>query len=507
MMKKIFTIFLALTMAVGLLAGCGKKNAAETGESDSNKLSVVTTIFPEYDWVREILGGKAESTDLTMLLDNGVDLHSYQPTADDIVKISDCDLFIYVGGESDEWVKNVLKNAVNKKMKVINLLEMLGDSVKTEEIVEGMQEDSHDHGHSHDEQLTENDIEDRPLSDFAGAWKSLHPFLLNGDLDKFCEHRAEEDEDSSTTKDTYWEKYKASWQCDAEKISINGDTITFTYADGKTVSAEYTYAGYQPKRNDEGKIRSIRYQFETTSADAPKYVQFNDHGHEPGEAEHFHIYFGNDGFDALMSAKTNPFFVKDALSAEDILDELMGHDHGEEKDEHVWLSLKNAQALCVTLADALCAIDPDNKNTYIANAAAYKDKLAALDADYKAAVDGAAHKTVLFGDRFPFRYLVDDYGLRYYAAFAGCSAETEASFETVSFLTKKVDELGLPCVLTIEGAQHRIAETIVQNTAGKNQKVLTMDSMQSTTSKDVANGATYLSVMEKNLSVLKEALG
>lgn len=220
MMKKIITLVLALAMAVSLFTGCGKKNNAETGESDPNKLSVVTTIFPEYDWVREILGGKAESTDLTMLLDNGVDLHSYQPAADDIVKISDCDLFIYVGGESDEWVKNVLKNAVNKKMKVINLLEMLGDSVKTEEIVEGMQEDGHDHGHSHDEQLTENDIEDRTLSDFAGAWKSLHPFLLNGDLDKFCEHRAEEDEDSSTTKDTYWEKYKASWQCDAEKISI-----------------------------------------------------------------------------------------------------------------------------------------------------------------------------------------------------------------------------------------------------------------------------------------------
>ena len=506
-MKKIITLVLALAMAVSLFTGCGKKNNAETGESDPNKLSVVTTIFPEYDWVREILGGKAESTDLTMLLDNGVDLHSYQPTADDIVKISDCDLFIYVGGESDGWAERVLKNAANRKMKVINLLEVLGESVKTEEIVEGMQEDGHDHGHSHDEQLTENDIEDRTLSDFAGAWKSLHPFLLNGDLDKFCEHRAEEDEDSSTTKDTYWEKYKASWQCDAEKISINGDTITFTYADGKTVSAEYTYAGYQPKLNDEGKIRSVRYQFETTSADAPEYVQFNDHGHEPGEAEHFHIYFGNDGFDALMSAKTNPFFVKDALSAEDILDELMGHGHGEEKDEHVWLSLKNAQALCVTIADALCAIDPDNKNTYIANAAAYRDKLAALDTDYQAAVDGAAHKTVLFGDRFPFRYLVDDYGLRYYAAFVGCSAETEASFETISFLAKKVDELGLPCVLTIEGAQHRIAETIVQNTAGKNQKVLTMDSMQSTTSKDVANGATYLSVMEKNLSVLKEALG
>ena len=134
------------------------------------------------------------------------------------------------------------------------------------------------------------------------------------------------------------------------------------------------------------------------------------------------------------------------------------------------------------------------------------EELSALDGAYQSAVDGAAHKTVLFGDRFPFRYLVDDYGLSYYAAFAGCSAESEASFETVSFLAKKVDELGLPCVLTIEGKNHKLAETIVQSTAAKNQKVLTMDSMQSTTSEDVANGTTYLSVMEQNLGVLKEAL-
>ena len=502
-MKKIITLVLALAMAVSLFTGCGKKNNAETGESDPNKLSVVTTIFPEYDWVREILGGKAESTDLTMLLDNGVDLHSYQPTADDIVKISDCDLFIYVGGESDGWVESVLKNADNKNVKVINLLNVLGDSAKTEETVEGMQEDGHDHGHSHDEQLTENDIEDRTLSDFAGAWKSLHPFLLNGDLDKFCEHRAEEDEDSSTTKVTYWEKYKASWQCDAEKISINGDTITFTYADGKTVSAEYTYAGYQPKRNDEGKIRSVRYQFETTSADAPKYVQFNDHGHEPGEAEHFHIYFGNDGFDALMSAKTNPFFVKDALSVEDILDELMGHDHGEEKDEHVWLSLKNAQVLCVTLADALCAIDPDNKNTYIANAAAYRDKLAALDADYKAAVDGAAHKTVLFGDRFPFRYFADAYGLDYYAAFPGCSSESEASAKTLSFLIDKIKEEQIPVVFHTELSNEQMTDSICEATGAKK---LLLHSCHNVSKDDFESGATYLSLMEQNVSALKEAL-
>lgn len=335
-MKKITALLLALFMLVAALAGCGKQN--DTNQTD--KLSIVTTIFPEYDWVREILGEKADNAEITMLLDNGVDLHSYQPTADDIVKISDCDLFIYVGGESDEWVEDALRNAANRNMKVINLLEVLGDSVKTEEIVEGMQEEEYEHE-------------------------------------------------------------------DAE-----------------------------------------------------------EHEHEDAEE----------------------------------------HEHEEEADEHVWLSLKNAKMLVRVISKALQELDLDSKDIYAANADAYVKKLSALDAEYQTAVDAASNKTILFGDRFPFRYLVDDYGLRYYAAFVGCSAETEAGFETISFLAKRVDEWKLPCVLTIEGAQHKIAETIVRNTTAKNQRVLTMDSMQSTTSKDVKNGTTYLSVMEKNLSVLKEAL-
>ena len=335
-MKKITVLLLALFMLVGALAGCGKQN--DTNQTD--KLSIVTTIFPEYDWVREILGEKADNAEITMLLDNGVDLHSYQPTADDIVKISDCDLFIYVGGESDEWVEDALRNAANRNMKVINLLEVLGDSVKTEEIVEGMQEEEHEH----------EDVE--------------------------------------------------------------------------------------------------------------------EHEHEDAEE----------------------------------------HEHEEEADEHVWLSLKNAKMLVRVISKALQELDPDSKDIYAANADAYVKKLSALDAEYQAAVDAASNKTILFGDRFPFRYLVDDYGLRYYAAFVGCSAETEAGFETISFLAKRVDEWKLPCVLTIEGAQHKIAETVVRNTTAKNQRVLTMDSMQSTTTQDVKNGTTYLSVMEKNLSVLKEVL-
>lgn len=337
MMKKMIALLLALLMAVGMLAGCSKQNDDDTDDA-TEKLSIVTTIFPEYDWVKAVLGDKAEHADITMLLDNGVDLHSYQPTADDIVKISDCDLFLYVGGESEGWVEKALKNSTNKDRKVINLLDVLGDSVKHEEVVEGMQEEEHEH----------------------------------------------EDAD------------------------------------------------------------------------------------EHGDGEE--------------------------------------HEHEEESDEHVWLSLKNAEVLVGAISNALQELDAENKEIYAANADAYMKKLSALDAEYQTAVDNASCKTVLFGDRFPFRYLVDDYGLNYYAAFVGCSAETEASFETVSFLAKKADELNLPCVLTIEGKHHKIAETIVKNTAQKSQKILTMDSMQSTTSKDVASGTTYLSVMEKNLAVLKEAL-
>lgn len=343
-MKKIISVLICTFLTLVAFSGCGNSTVKETGKSD--KLSVVATIFPEYDWTKEILGEQAENTDLTLLLDKGVDLHSYQPTADDIAKISDCDLFIYVGGESDGWVDDALKNATNKNMKVINLLDTLGSSVKTEETVEGMQEEEHDHEPGEDE-----------------------------------EHEEHHDED------------------------------------------------------------------------------------EPHEEEH----------------------------------------EEEEKDEHVWLSVKNTEVICNAISSALQELDPENKDVYAKNAADYTEKLSALDAEYQSTVDTAARKTVLFGDRFPFRYMVDDYGLTYYAAFVGCSAETEASFETISFLAAKVDELKLPCVLTIEGAKHNIAETIVQNTADKNQKILTMNSMQSTTAAD-EKSTTYLSVMQDNLSVLKQAL-
>ena len=179
---------------------------------------------------------------------------------------------------------------------------------------------------------------------------------------------------------------------------------------------------------------------------------------------------------------------------------------GPEYDEHIWLSLQNAADFCNYISSKLCEIDPNNKDVYKANTDAYVAKLNALDGQYRQAVAAAKTKTLLFGDRFPFRYLTDDYGLNYYAAFVGCSAESEASFETILFLANKVDELGLKAILQIESSDGKIARTIKDTTKTKDQTILTMNSMQSTTSADVKQGASYLLIMEKNLEVLKDAL-
>ena len=321
-MKKITAILMACLFVLSFT----------TAFAESEKtLSIVCTTFPQYDWVRQILGDRVNDVDLTLLLDNGIDLHNYQPTAGDIIRIARCDLFIYTGGESDGWVDDVLATAQNPRMKIVNLLASV--EAKEEETVEGMQEEDHDHD-EHDE-----------------------------------------------------------------------------------------------------------------------------HAH----------------------------------------DEI-------EYDEHVWLSLRNAETLIETIANTLCELDAANAPAYQENAANYIAQLSELDNQYKDVVANGQRTTILFADRFPFRYLADDYGLTYYAAFAGCSAETEASFETIAFLAQKVDELQLPAVLTIEGANHAIAETVVASTQAKNQVILTMNSIQSVTAKDAQNGESYLGIMADNLNVLKEAL-
>ena len=331
-MKKVIAFIIILALTVGFISGCN-----ETAKIDDDKIKIVVTTFPQYDWVKNILGELADKAEITLLIDNGVDLHSYQPSTDDIIKISTSDLFLYIGGPSDSWTEDVLKNAVNKDMKVISLIEVLGDAVKEEEVKEGMEDDDdHDHesGHDHDERETDTEF-----------------------------------------------------------------------------------------------------------------------------------------------------------------------------DEHVWLSLRNATILSEKIADALAEIDPDNAETYINNSKTYIEKISALDKRYEEAVKNAKHNTVVFADRFPFRYLVDDYGFNYFAAFVGCSAETEASFDTIVFLANKIDELSLEKILIIETSDGSVAKTVKNSTNAKNQEVLALDSIQSVSKDEIASGTTYLSIMESNLEVLKKALG
>lgn len=305
---------------VASLAGC----AAPESVREDGTLKIVTTIWPEYEWVQAILGDNPAGAEVTLLIDSGVDPHSFQPAVSDILELYTCDVLVYVGGASDQWVGKALRGEVDPDLVTVSLLETLGDSLCTEETVEGMEPEDHDHeGHDHD---------------------------------------------------------------------------------------------------------------------------------------------------------------------------------AEEYDEHVWLSLRKAQTLVTALAEQIAAADSANAATYRANAAAYNERLSALDAEYDAAVKSAPCKTLLFADRFPFRYLTEDYGLNYYAAFPGCSAETEASFATVTFLAEKLR--ALPAALIIDGGDGAIARTVAE-TAGNHAAILTMDSMQSAR----REGQTYISVMEDNLTVLRQALG
>lgn len=334
-----------------------EQNSIEKG--NSNKISIVCTTFPQYDWVKNILGEEAERFNVTLLLDNGVDMHSYQPAVKDIATAGSSDLFIYVGGESDTWVEDALKEAKNKDLKAINLMETLGNSVKEEEVVEGMQEERESLGHSHE--------------------------------------KPSKEKQEQTQKESH-----------ENSQEING----------------------QKEAADE----------------------------EP------------------------------------------------EYDEHIWLSIRNAEIMVKNIEKAIEQLDSDNAKVYQTNVENYIKKLDTLDKQYANTIQNAKYKAILFGDRFPFRYMADDYDLKYYAAFAGCSAETMAGFETVTFLAKKADELRLPVILTIENSDGRIAEAVKSNTTKKNQKILAMNSLQSVTKEQIADGITYLQVMQENLSVLSEAL-
>ena len=356
--NRMLCMLMILSVSVWSLMGCGSQgqqsgatlpeSAAGTGRSDS--LRIVTTSYPQYDFVRQILGNNPAGIEVTYLLGSGVDMHNFQPSAEDIISIRTSDLFLYIGGESDLWVETLIGQIREDAFRPVALADMV--EMKAEKIVEGMQ------------------------------------------------HEHEEDDD--------------------------------------------------------------------------------DHSHEE-EDDHDHVQDG------------------EVLPADD-------DSRSSEFDEHVWLSLKNAEAMVDAVCDEITALDPEHKAFYLENAAAYITQIRELDSRYAEMVQSAGRKTILVADRFPFRYLADDYGLTYYAAFPGCSAETEASFDTVVFLAEKVGELKLPAVFKIEGSNGKIAETVIANSTQPEAGILTLNSIQSVSNEDITAGVSYLGLMEENLNQLKEAL-
>lgn len=333
-MKKILKVISVLLTGAVLLTGCGTGNVSENHSSE--KIRVVCTTFPQYDWLKNILGESEDDFELTLLVKNSADVHNYQPSAKDMIAIREADLFVYIGGESDTWAADLMASDASLKEKAVSLVETLGDEALIEEIVEGM---THTHEHS------------------------------------------EED------------------------------------------------------------------------------------GHIHNDKEHDTV------------------------------------------DEHVWLSLNNAEVLCQYLSERVCELSPECAEAFRTNTAAYTEELHALNDQYRDMVNASAKNTLIFGDRFPFRYLTEDYGLEYYAAFAGCNAEVEAGFDTVVFLADKVKELHTSYIMVIDGSDRELAKTI-SNTANKtDMEILVLDSMQSVSWEDIQQGTNYLDIMKANMEILRKALG
>lgn len=342
-MKRYLAISLIVLLAITAFAGCQPKSEAAS-EEQSTKVNVVTTNFPPYDFTRQIAGDKA---DITMLVDPGAESHSFEPTPQDIITIQNCDIFIYSGGESEDWVNSILESVNTENIMIIKLLDCV--SAYAEEIKEGM-EDEHEHeGEEHEGEVLEGEEEHE-------------------------------------------------------------------HVDGEA------------------------------------------HEHEDGEI----VY-----------------------------------------DEHVWTSPQNAILIANVIRDGLCYADNANAEFYQTDAEAYTKQLSALDQEFRTLTENAKHKTLVFGDRFPFLYFTEAYDLDYWAAFPGCSTETEPSAATVAFLIDKVKADKIPVILKIELSNGNIAQTISEATGAK---VMTLNSCHNLSRDDFEAGVTYLSLMEENIKVLKEAL-
>ncbi len=341
-MEKIICFIGAFVLGTVLLYGCGTGNTPLEQEGSAGNYRIVCTTFPQYDWVMNLLEDVQEDFDVTLLVKNSADIHNYQPSAQDMIAIKEADLFIYVGGESDAWVQDLLAADSALTEHSVSILEVLGDAVLTQE--------------------------------------QIHEMLYQG-------HEHEEEHDS-------------------------------------------------------------------------------EHGQEHA------------------------------------------HEHDETlPDEHVWLSLEKAEILCGYISGRLIAMAPEYEKEISANTLEYTAQLSSLGEEYADTIAASEGNPLIFGDRFPFGYLAEEYDLVCSAAYVGCSAEVEVGFDTVISLAEQVNALEAEYVLVIDGSDRSLADTIIGTAGADNVEILELNSMQSVSLEDIQAGASYLGIMRENLEILRKALG
>lgn len=314
-MKKFTRITALLTAAATALCLCSCTSQNDTDNRDSEKLKIISTVFPPYDLAKQIAGDNA---DISILLPPGSESHTYEPTAKEILEIQNCDIFLYIGGENEQWAEKIISSNKSDSVKTVKLI----DCVKT---------------------LEEADLHEE-------------------------EHHEE---------------------------------------------------------------------------------------------------------------------------------------HSHEADEHIWTSPKNEQLMLTAVYDAICEADPENKAVYTKNKDSYNEQLSELDKAYKEAIDNAKNKTIIIADKFPFRYLAEEYGLDCYAAFSSCSDESEPSAAAMTSLISKIKEQNIPVVYYLEFSSTKVADTLCSETGASS---LMLHSCHNVSKEDLEKGISYVDLMNQNLENLKTAL-
>ncbi len=364
-----------------ILSGCaqagGNQGAFDASSEQSGKLKVAVTLFPYYDFVRQIAG---DQVDLQMVIPAGMDSHSFEPTPADIRTIQHADVLISNGGTMEHWLDETLAALDTTNMTIVTMMDYV-DTVQ-EEIVEGMEDAEHDHDHAH-------------------------------------VHAAEDHDHSNETPEEH--------------------------------------AAHAHEADD------------------------YDHSNETPEEHAAHAY----------EADPHDYVDHD------------GHEEEIEYDEHIWTSPVNAMKLVDVIGDTLAEADPAHADTYHQGAANYKKELEEIDAGFREVSANRKRNMIVMGDKFPFRYLADEYQLDYRAAFSGCSSDTEPSAKTIAYLIDKVKEEQIPAVYYLELSSHRVSEIIGEETGAE---PLLLHSCHNVTRAQFDAGITYAELMRQNIENLRKGI-